>query len=77
MGRSFENGRPSPERFLAGDPSEYKALWSKSSDVVIMGADDGQVLREAELFRLEESGWRLVHRHADWLHPKGAAAVIR
>ncbi len=121
-----ERTQAATERFVAGDPSGYKALWSQASDVMIMGAyggyergwaevdprlswaaaqpgpkgfafetlgefvadtlgcrvgiqryDNGQALRVTELFRRDESRWRLVHRHADWLQPKGAAAVMR
>jgi ketosteroid isomerase-like protein len=37
---------------------------------------DGRTLRVTELFR-KEGGWRLVHRHADWLVPKGDTSVMR
>lgn len=41
--------------------------------VGIQRHDDGQSLRVTELFRRDEGGWRLVHRHAEWLQPKGEA----
>lgn len=38
--------------------------------------DNGRTLRVTEVFR-REGGWRLVHRHADWLQPRGDQTLMR
>jgi ketosteroid isomerase-like protein len=67
------NGRPGGFEFetlsqFVGD--------SLACRVGIQHYGNDRALRVTEVFR-KEAEWRLVHRHADWLTPKGAAEVMR
>lgn len=76
-GRSFANGRSEGPATLRSRPSASSSADTLGCRVGIQRYEEGQALRVTELFRRDESGWRLVHRHADWVQPKGAAAVMR
>jgi ketosteroid isomerase-like protein len=75
----FEQGI---ERFLNGDATLWKSNVSHDIDGTIMGAWVGQKepaamsLRVTHLFRKEQGGWKLLHRHADPLLSKTAPADV-
>jgi len=74
--RSYDTGA---KAFRAGGTGRFDVLQSASSGALafwtghrrahvnIQGKEDAvaMLLRTTEVFRFEESGWKLVHRHAD------------
>jgi NAD(P)H-dependent FMN reductase/ketosteroid isomerase-like protein len=72
--RSFAPGSTGRFEVLASGVSGRLAYWSgiQHSEVRLRGKDKpvAMQLRTTEVFRYEKGGWKLVHRHADFMEAK-------
>ena len=65
--KSFAKGGSSRLEVLQKSASGDLAFWTgdQEADVVLGGKKMPMTLRITEIFRLEQGGWKLVHRHGD------------
>jgi NAD(P)H-dependent FMN reductase/ketosteroid isomerase-like protein len=65
--KSFAKGGSSRLEVLQKSASGELAFWTgvQEADVVLGGKKTPMTLRITEIFRFEQGGWKLVHRHGD------------